>query len=106
MVNSDVLCVPSIWAENSPGVVIHALGLGLPVIGSDKGGIPELVEHNKNGMLVPPNDVTAWQNALESIFINPSMLVDWRIYAVQNTHQFDQDYLGNKILDFVYSGEK
>ena len=30
MVNSDVLCTPSIWAENSPGVVIQALELGLP----------------------------------------------------------------------------
>ncbi len=34
MVDSDLLCVPSIWFENWPGVVIQALGLGLPVLGS------------------------------------------------------------------------
>jgi len=45
MANSDVLCVPSIWIENSPGVVIQALGIGLPVLGSDRGGITSLVRH-------------------------------------------------------------
>jgi glycosyltransferase involved in cell wall biosynthesis len=73
MVNSDILCIPSIWAENSPGVVIHALSLGLPVIGSDKAGIPELVEDGKNGLLVPPGDMLAWQVALERI-LDPGAL--------------------------------
>src|SRR2546430_14190684 len=48
MQGSDVLCVPSLWQENSPGVVIHALSQGLPVIGSDKGGIPELVRSEEH----------------------------------------------------------
>lgn len=38
MATSDLLFVPSIWLENSPGVVIQALGVSLPVMGSDKGG--------------------------------------------------------------------
>ena len=101
MVNSDVLCIPSIWAENSPGVVIHALNLGLPVIGSDKAGIPELVEHNKNGLLVPPGDLQAWQNALVSILENPAALAPWRTYALENAYKFDQDYLGEKLLSFI-----
>lgn len=47
------------------GGVIHALSLGLPVIGSDKAGIPELEEHGKNGLLVPPGDKLAWEVALD-----------------------------------------
>lgn len=101
IVNSDVLCIPSIWAENSPGVVIHALGLGLPVIGSDKAGIPELVEHRKNGLLVPPGDTAAWQNALAEILENPSVLEPWRTHALENAYKFDQNYLGNKLLGFI-----
>ena len=48
MVNSDVLCVPSLWPEVLGGVIVHALSLGLPVLGSNMGGIPELIEHRKN----------------------------------------------------------
>ena len=98
MVQSDVLCTPSIWPENSPGVVIQALGLGLPVLGSDIGGIPELIEHDKNGLLVAANDPAKWETALKSILDNPKQLEKWSDYAKANAQKFDQDALGRKIL--------
>ena len=103
MVNSDLLCIPSIWAENSPGVVIHALSLGLPVLGSDKGGIPELIEDQKNGLLVPPGDVAAWRDALRGIFDAPARLREWSAFAAAHAQKFDADYLGNEILRFCDS---
>jgi glycosyltransferase involved in cell wall biosynthesis len=101
MINSDVLCIPSIWLENSPGVVIHALSLGLPVIGSDKGGIPELVEDGKNGLLFATNDVGALRRVIERILQEPAVLENWRAYALSHRYQFDQDYLGRQILDLL-----
>jgi glycosyltransferase involved in cell wall biosynthesis len=102
MRNSDVLCIPSIWAENSPGVVIHALGLGLPVVGSDNAGIPELVEHEKNGLLVPPGDLAAWTAALDGILTDPARLAPWRAYALENAYRFDQDFLGGEMVKFIF----
>lgn len=99
MANSDVLCIPSIWLENSPGVVIHALSTGLPVIGSNMGGIPEYVRHFENGLLVPPGDVSAWCDALAKVLNNRSMLESWRAYAKAHSNQFDQDCIGRQILD-------
>jgi len=101
MLNSDVLCVPSIWFENSPGVLIQALGLGLPVLGSNIGGIPELVEHGHNGLVLPPGDVEAWRSALEDVLQAPERLSDWRSYALANSSRFDQDYLGRLTLEFI-----
>jgi glycosyltransferase involved in cell wall biosynthesis len=101
MVSSDLLCIPSVWFENSPGVVIQALGLGLPVMGSDVGGIPELVEADRNGCLVPPGDGPAWQAALEQVLSDPARLARWRAYALENAHRFDQDYIGNETLRFI-----
>jgi glycosyltransferase involved in cell wall biosynthesis len=98
MARSDVLCTPSIWPENSPGVVIHALELGLPVLGSDIGGIPELIDYDKNGLLIRPNDPEAWQQAIRSILDNPTQLETWGAYAKANTEKFDQDINGRKIL--------
>jgi glycosyltransferase involved in cell wall biosynthesis len=102
MVDSDLLCIPSIWFENSPGVVIQALGVGLPVLASDVGGLPELVEVDRNGRLVPPGDGAAWQAALEDVVSDPDRLGRWRAYALENTYRFDQDYIGNEILKFVH----
>jgi glycosyltransferase involved in cell wall biosynthesis len=99
--DSDVLCIPSIWLENSPGVVIHALGLGVPVIGSDKGGIPELVTHEGNGLLVTPGDVDAWTAAMARVLTDPALLSRLRAQAANQAADFDQDSIGHKIVDFM-----
>src|SRR5439155_3962197 len=49
---SDVLCLPS-QREGCPNVVLEALASGRPVVASNVGGVPELLEKD-NGLLVPP----------------------------------------------------
>lgn len=41
--NADALLMPSLWEENSPLVALESLSFGVPVIGSDLGGIPEII---------------------------------------------------------------
>lgn len=48
--------VPSIWMENSPMTIYESYAAGLPVIGSDIGGIPELIEEGETGSLFGPKD--------------------------------------------------
>lgn len=43
--------IPSIWYENCPYSIIETLEIGKPIIASEIGGIPELVENEKNGLL-------------------------------------------------------
>lgn len=101
MMESDLLCIPSIWAENSPGVVIQALGLGLPVIGSARGGIPELVRHGENGALVQDATPEAWRNALASILANPADLASWREAAASEAGRYDAVKIGRDLLDWM-----
>jgi len=60
----DLLAVPSQWLETGPLVVLEAQAAGVPVLGSDLGGIAELVQQGVNGWLVPPTDVQAWADAI------------------------------------------
>jgi glycosyltransferase involved in cell wall biosynthesis len=60
----DVLLVPSQWLETGPLVVLEAFAAGTPVIGSDLGGIKELVSNEHDGLLVPHDDVNAWTTAM------------------------------------------
>ncbi len=57
----DLLAVPSLWLETGPIVVYEALAHRVPVLGSDRGGIAELVRDGTDGWLLPPGDVRAWR---------------------------------------------
>jgi glycosyltransferase involved in cell wall biosynthesis len=67
LANYDILAVPSQWLETGPLVVLEAHALSLPVLGSDLGGIAELVRHGVDGWLVPANDSKAWTEALRQL---------------------------------------
>lgn len=56
--------VPSRSYEVSPYVILEAGARGIPVIASRIGGIPELVQHEKTGLLVPPDDPAVLGEAL------------------------------------------
>lgn len=72
---AQALAVPSIWYENASIAVLEALSQGLPVIASRIGGLPEQIEHQISGLLVPPGDVDAWESAIRNYLSLPP---DWR----------------------------
>ena len=47
----DVLIVPSLWYDPLPRVIYEAYSAGIPVIGSDRGGIPEIIDIGKTGFV-------------------------------------------------------
>jgi len=51
----DVFLNTSQW-EGLPNILLEAIAVGLPIVTSDAGGIPELIEHDKTGLLVSPFD--------------------------------------------------
>jgi colanic acid/amylovoran biosynthesis glycosyltransferase len=72
------VCVPSLAAadgdaEGLPNVVLEAMAEGAPVIGSEHAGIPEAVEHERTGLLVPPGDPEALASALRRLIAEPEL---------------------------------
>lgn len=55
---SHLFVMPSLY-ESSPFSFMEAMACGLPVIGSNTGGMPELVQHGQDGFLVEPHDPTS-----------------------------------------------
>jgi glycosyltransferase involved in cell wall biosynthesis len=78
MTSSDLLAVPSIWFENAPLVISQALRLGLPVLASRTGGLPEMVDAGVTGDLVEPGDAAAWTAVIEKLLRDPAILARWR----------------------------
>ncbi|MCA0153705.1 glycosyltransferase family 4 protein [Winogradskyella vincentii] len=56
--------------DNTPVSVIEAMALGLPVVSTNVGGIPYLIEDKKEGLLVPPNNAEAMSKAIIEIVNN------------------------------------
>ena len=74
LADHDVLLFPSYWeSEGYPGVVLEALQCGTPVIATRWAGIPEIVEHEKSGLLVEPRSAAAVKVAIERLIGDPSL---------------------------------
>jgi len=56
--SSDVFVLPS-YAENLPNSLVEAMAAGLPVVVSDVGAIPEIVEDGVNGFIIKPGNINA-----------------------------------------------
>ncbi|MEK7263316.1 MAG: glycosyltransferase family 4 protein [Bacteroidota bacterium] len=56
--NATAIVVPTEWYDNSPLVVHQSFALGKPVIASNIDGIPEIIEHNRDGLLFSPGNVS------------------------------------------------
>ena len=63
----DATIVPSQWLETGPLTVLESFAAGTPVIGSNLGGIAELVTHDRDGCLVAYSDPDAWALALRRL---------------------------------------
>jgi glycosyltransferase involved in cell wall biosynthesis len=65
--------LPSEWYENAPIAALEALASGVPVIGAQIGGIPEIVRHGETGLLFPPGDASALANGLRQLESDPEL---------------------------------
>jgi Glycosyltransferase len=70
----DVLVVPSRWYENTPLVMQSALATRTPLIATDLGGMSELIEPEKNGLLFALNDVAGLAAQLDKLIEQPQLL--------------------------------
>ena len=68
---ASCVVLPSEWYENCPMSLLEAFASAKPVIGTDIGGIPELIENGEDGIVVPPGDHQALADAIRTLWENP-----------------------------------
>jgi len=77
--------------EEALGItVLQAMASGLPVIASDVGGLPEIVENGVTGLLVPPGDVSLLSAALKDLLSLPDRCRQLGEAARESTEQFSE----------------
>lgn len=69
---SDVVCVPSVM-EGLGMVVLEAMYFGVPVVASNTGGIPEIIEDRVDGLLVPPRNSQSLAYAIMRVLVDTDL---------------------------------
>ncbi|WP_293299449.1 glycosyltransferase family 4 protein [Pedobacter sp. UBA4863] len=88
--------------ENQPVVITESLSLGVPVIATKVGGIPEMINET-NGILVESNDVDALANALKQI-IKKEKVFDSEKIRTAAAQKFKGEVIARQFVDFYRAG--
>lgn len=95
----DIFVLPSICREAFGMVLVEAMSMGKPVIATRTGGIPEIIEHRKNGLLVPPGDHFAIARAISELICTPALREDLAINAIESVAlKFSDDVFGDSFI--------
>jgi glycosyltransferase involved in cell wall biosynthesis len=99
---SDVIVMPSTEPESFGLVAAEAMAVGLPVIASRIGALPEVVDHGRTGILVDPGDATSLLEAMRTLSFSPSLRAEMgregrmrfeRYYRIDGyTKEFNRTY--------------
>lgn len=100
----SMLAFPSIATETFGRVSVEAQAAGVPVLGSDIGGIPETLEAGVTGLLLPPGDVAAWRDAILKL-CDPALLASMGAAAHDYVQQhFSMQVIAGQFLQMLVGG--
>lgn len=70
---ASVFVLPSLWNEGCPTAILEAMASGLPVVAFSIDGIPELIDHEVEGLLTPARDYVGMAKAIEGLLAAPRL---------------------------------
>lgn len=97
---AQFVVLPSRWYENLPFSIMEAFASGKPVIASDLGGIPEMVDNGENGLLFPAGDAEELARRLVTLFESPEQREGMGLKGRQKALElYNADYHYRRITD-------
>jgi glycosyltransferase involved in cell wall biosynthesis len=70
---SRFVVLPAVWYENYPMSLIEANALGKAAVGTNLGGIREIIQDGENGLLASSNDAKDLRNKIDQLWGNPGL---------------------------------
>jgi len=98
---SDLFILPSLY-EAMPLTLLEALSAGLPCIATDVGDNRILIEPGENGLIIPPNDAQALQQAILSLLGDPSLRERMKVNNLLKINNFDEQFMVDR-LQIIYN---
>lgn len=102
--NSDYFILPS-ESESYPLTIGEVMGLGIPIISTNVGGIPEMIVHDEDGYLVNPDDQSIYEG-MKLFLTNPQKAEYIRSNTKKGSEKFDNQKIYDAIADLFVSQYK
>jgi glycogen synthase len=96
LASADLLVLPSVYEELGT-VLVEALQVGLPAVATNVGGIPEVVEHGRTGLLVNPGDPAALAEAIDAVLGDPEMASRMAAAARERAEEYDWERVADEV---------
>jgi len=95
---SDIVLLPSIWQEPLSGVLLEVAAMKKPVISSNTGGSPDILEDRKTGFLLDPNDLEKWKEKVELLIRDKNLRkkIGERWYKIAKDN-YDKKIIAEKV---------
>lgn len=94
----DVFVMPSVYEELG-SAIIEAMYAGLPIIATRVGGIPDVIDDGRTGVLVPSGDAVAWARAIDTLLIDRPAAGRLAEAARRAADAYDWDTLAGRVHD-------
>ena len=94
---ADIVLNPSL-ADNMPNSMLEALASGVPVVSTNVGGVPYLVEDGRHALLVPPGDPAAMACAMRRVLEEHGLAENMLMAGLQLAHQYDWKQVYPRLL--------
>jgi glycosyltransferase involved in cell wall biosynthesis len=93
---ADIYILPS-YSEGMPISILEAMSYGMPIISTDVGGIPEIVQENVNGKIIKPGDLKELYKAIEFYLSSPGKIQCHGIESLKIIKEYFPDAVIPKI---------
>jgi glycosyltransferase involved in cell wall biosynthesis len=98
----DLFVLPSLFGEGMPMVVLEAMAMGVPVIGTDVEGVPEAVRDGLDGRIARAGDASDLAQAIASVVCGPCCWMTLRQNALERQAQHFSDVAMARRVAAVY----
>ena len=99
---ANLVVLPS-HSEGSPNVLLEAMSAGLPIIATAVGGVPEIVEHEKQALLVEKQNPSALARSIERLLDDPGLCAQLSVAARQSISAYSPEAYRDSILSLYQS---
>jgi len=100
LANLDLVVLATTTQEAFGRVIIEAQAAGVPVVATEVGGVVDIIENGRTGLLVPPSDPQSMADAVIKIFKDPALAVNLAEAAYQRVKEkYNVELMVNKTLD-------
>lgn len=105
--HQDLLVLPTFYhSEGHPGVLIEAMMAGIPIVSTNFRSIPELVTHERNGLLVPPSSVCELTESIKRLARDRQLLNQMATINAQMSQNFTANKNVNNIIEIALDQPK